>query len=217
MSIRYTDPRTEMVQYVPRGAKSVLDVGCSSGEFGRALRSSVDLDLLVGLEPNRAAVQLAEEIYDLVFPHPLEAAPDELLGMRFDVAVFNDVLEHMADPGQALAAVRPLLNEGGVVVASIPNVRHLSVTGPLVVLGRFDYSDSGILDTTHLRFFTAASIRELFAAAGFTVLQFAGINRCLRVGESWTRKWIRWLGVVTRGRSDGFFFVQYVVVAAPSR
>ena len=88
---------------------------------------------------------------------------------KFDCIVFNDVLEHMSDPWSALEIAGDVLNNCGRVVASIPNVRHYTVLVPLLIKGRWTYHDVGILDRTHLRFFTRSTVRELFETTGWAV------------------------------------------------
>ena len=83
-------------------------------------------------------------------------------GERFDCIIFNDVLEHMVDPQRVLAVARSHLTERGCVIASLPNVRNISVIAPLVLYGRWDYADAGLLDRTHVRWFTKSTMRELF-------------------------------------------------------
>lgn len=95
--------------------------------------------------------------------------PEALPPRQFDAIVFNDVLEHLVDPWSALRESKSFLTDGGMVIASIPNVRHYSVIKPLVVSGRFEYQDAGLLDRTHLRFFTFTSSVDLFESTGFRV------------------------------------------------
>ena len=123
-----------MLDFLPEGVESVLDIGCSSGAFGEQLRAQLKLKHLVGLEPNAIAAAGAGRIYDSVvtglFPDDQDQLP---VGILYDIIFFNDVLEHMINPGGALEAARNLLTSRGVVVASIPNIRHISVLGPLLV------------------------------------------------------------------------------------
>ena len=97
-------------------------------------------------------------------------------GRRFDCIIFADVLEHLVDPAALLRAVRQHLSPGGVVVASLPNVRHYAVLADLLLRGDWDYADYGVLDRTHLRFFTHKSIRKLFAETGYELTRMEGIN-----------------------------------------
>ncbi|HEY3673398.1 MAG TPA: glycosyltransferase [Acidimicrobiia bacterium] len=214
---KYDVDRSEMLAYVPHGVDSVLEVGCASGRFGAALRARDPGMELVGVEPDPEARMHAAQEFDRVVGgmFPDNASEVERSG-GFGVVVFNDVLEHMSDPEAALDAARRLLTEGGVVVASIPNVRHISVTRPLVLSGEWRYEDVGILDATHLRFFTEKSIRRFFADAGWTIDACDPINRCYRVNDPYTPRWIRALGRATGGRSDPFFVLQYAVVAKPN-
>ena len=87
---------------------------------------------------------------------------------RFDVVMFGDVLEHLLDPEAVLVKVVSLLNPDGYVVASIPNVAHASIVLNLMA-GEFKYTDLGLLDKTHLRFFTRSSIETMFRESGYRI------------------------------------------------
>jgi len=155
---------TLMVELIG-GSKRVLDVGCATGYLARALR---DRDCSVsGLESDPVAAEEARPHLDtLVVGDAEEIDLLEAFGeQRFDVIVFGDVLEHLRDPLAVLRGARRLLDDGGSVVASIPNVAHGSLRLALMA-GRFDYQPLGLLDSTHLRFFTRASIDSLFSDAG---------------------------------------------------
>ena len=172
--------------------------------------------MVVGVEPDPAEAELARQVLDQVASGTFPAvAPDVQRDGGYDVIVFNDVLEHMPDPVQALDAARDLLAPDGVVVSSIPNVRHVSASAPLVLRGQWTYVDLGVLDSTHLRFFTASSIRELFVGSGWEITRFEPINFCLEITDPEPRWWIHALGAVSFGRSDPFFTLQYTVVARP--
>lgn len=153
-----------LVELVGRDQR-VLDIGCAGGGLGRMLKrrgcrvAGVELDPAAG----QAAGHVLDEILvgdvgdlDLVKHFGRES---------FDVVVLGDVLEHVADPGAVLRKVRPLLAPSGSVVASIPNVAHGSVRLALLQ-GRFDYRPLGLLDATHVRFFTRGSVYQLFREAG---------------------------------------------------
>lgn len=94
---------------------------------------------------------------------------------RFDVIAFGDVLEHLRDPEGALVKMRGLLTPEGYVVASIPNVAHRSVRLSLL-FGEFNYADAGLLDRTHLRFFTRKTIELMMAEAGFRIVEMVKIR-----------------------------------------
>jgi 2-polyprenyl-3-methyl-5-hydroxy-6-metoxy-1,4-benzoquinol methylase len=167
-----------------------------------------------GVEPNVDAVREAAAAgYEQVATGPFPEACEQLGRNQFDVIFFNDVLEHLADPEAALRATHDYLAAGGTIIASIPNVRHFSVVWPLIRRGEWRYEDSGIMDRTHLRFFTSKSMREMFRDAGWDVFRVSGINRARwPLGGADSRK-LDLLSRLTRGRSDHFFFTQYAVEA----
>ena len=105
----------------------------------------------------------------------------ELAGEEFDVVLFADVLEHLKEPADVLRRVRPFVAENGVVVASIPNIAHASVRLALLG-GEFRYREWGLLDDTHLRFFTRASIQDLFEETGYVITHW--LRQRLDVGET---------------------------------
>jgi len=170
----FAQARSEMLRFIPAGCTRVLDVGCGGGNFGAALKQSRQVEVW-GLEPVASAVAEAAKKLDRVI-EGIFTPEAELPRASFDAIIFNDVLEHLPDPASALRFARTLLQPGGVVVASIPNIRHFQTLWEIVVRGELRYRDSGTLDRTHLRFFTKKSIRELFTECGFTVEHIEGIN-----------------------------------------
>ena len=200
---RYDQARREVLPYVPSTCRRVLDVGCATGAFGRALRERNPDLVLWGVEPGTSGpIDGYDEARAGAFPDV------DLGGERFDCIVFNDVLEHMPDPWDALRRTRELLAPGGVVVASIPNIRYYRVVLDLVVRGRWTYTDVGVLDRTHLRFFTRSTTRDLFERSGFQVQALEPLN-LPTVGR---RGQLRRLLL---GAGDDFLALQYVVVASP--
>lgn len=160
----HNNSHTLMVELVG-GNKRVLDVGCATGYLARALISRGCT--VSGFEADPAAAEEARPLLDkLVVGDVEEVDLAAAFGAgNFDVVVFGDVLEHLRDPLTVLRRATRLLAPGGTVVASIPNVAHGSVRLALLH-GRFDYQPLGLLDFSHLRFFTKASIETLFADAG---------------------------------------------------
>lgn len=163
------DSHTLMVEMVPRGSR-VLDVGCATGRTSAAFRQRGCR--VVGIERDPEAASEAREYCEEV----LVADVEELDLHRcfgsgsFDVIVFGDVLEHLRDPVETLRRIRALLSPEGCVVASIPNVAHGAVRLALLQ-GRFDYQPLGLLDETHLRFFTRDSLEQMFRHAGYLLIE----------------------------------------------
>jgi GT2 family glycosyltransferase/2-polyprenyl-3-methyl-5-hydroxy-6-metoxy-1,4-benzoquinol methylase len=163
----YRNERHEIAALVPAGARRVLDVGCAAGGLGRLLKSRARCEV-VGIESHAGAAEAARHHLDQVLVMDLDAAESlPFEAGAFDCVVCADVLEHLRDPERALRLLRRYLAPEGTLVASIPNVRHASVLVPLLVAGRFEYQAEGILDRTHLRFFTLAEIVAMVERTGF--------------------------------------------------
>jgi 2-polyprenyl-3-methyl-5-hydroxy-6-metoxy-1,4-benzoquinol methylase len=161
---------TLMVELVGSN-KRVLDVGCANGYLAEVLGTNGCT--VSGVEYDAAAAEEARPHLDRVVVGDLETLdlPAELGTGGFDVVVFGDVLEHLRDPLPVLKQARHLLAPGGYVVISIPNVAHGSVRLSLLQ-GRFDYGPLGLLDETHIRFFTRDNLRVLLRGAGFAATDF---------------------------------------------
>lgn len=163
--------RDEIEPLLPASPSLVLDVGCGAGVTSRWLKQIRPGATTVGVEIDVAAAAVAATSLDTVLVTDLDRGLEALADYagRVDLLLLLDVLEHLRDPWERLAQFRSLLTPRGVVIASIPNVRNLKVLGPLVMRGRFEYQSSGILDRTHVRFFTRSTILDLFSGAGYEV------------------------------------------------
>lgn len=208
--------RDDVRPSIPVGVRSALDVGCSRGGFGLTLREVLGPDArIVGVEamPEAAAEarQLGgfDEVVDGYFPDALDGRSE-----RFDLISFNDVLEHIVDPWQVLQEVKRFLTPDGAVVAAIPNVEYLPVLLDLVK-GRWDYADHGVLDRTHVRFFTRSTMLDMFESCGYEVIDCRGAN----VVGPWyksDRLWMRRrLKKALTDRAGDRRFMHFVVTARP--
>lgn len=165
-----------VLQEVPDGAR-VLDVGCATGYLAAELVKrgcvvdGVEFDPVAAEQARRPGRCREVVAGDLEAPLTREAVEAMLGTTRLDVIVCADVLEHLRDPWSTLAWLRTLLGAGGPdrrAVISVPNIAHWTARRALS-RGRFDYTDFGLFDRTHLRFFTRASAAELARRAGFAV------------------------------------------------
>lgn len=145
----------------------ILDIGCGTGGIGRVFRDQ-GTAYLAGIEQEPAAAREAANAYDRVWVGDAESADIDFPGDYFDIAICADILEHLRDPWAMLARIYAWLRPGGCLVASIPNLRNADTISKLL-MGRFDYQEWGILDRSHLRFFTLDGIRKMFRAAGFAI------------------------------------------------
>src|SRR5438045_4240009 len=160
----------------------VLEFGCASGYMSEALGDRLGASV-VGVELDAEAAQLAAVHTERVLVGDAEELDleAELGGERFDAVLFADVLEHLRDPASLLRRVRQFVGEGGVVIASIPNIAHASVRLALLG-GSFQYREEGLLDAGHLRFFTREGIQDLFESSGYLITQW--LRRRLEVEET---------------------------------
>ncbi len=167
LSPYFSRSRPEVLNLVPRDARKVLDVGCGSGRLGKDLKKRQNV-IVHGIEMSEPAAQRAARYMDKVWISPVESVLDELEPDTYDCIVLADVLEHLRDPWMVLKGLATKVMPGGVVIASIPNVQNQEVILNLLA-GRWNYTSEGLLDKTHLRFFSRQTVRELFWASGLRV------------------------------------------------
>jgi O-antigen biosynthesis protein len=163
----------EVIEGTPR---RVLELGCASGTFGAALKARFPQATVVGIEAGRAAAAAAAARLDRVICARVEEVDFEAAGLargEFDTVIAADILEHLVNPWEALVRLKPLLAPNAQVVASIPNVRNAILIAALALNGRWQYRERGLLDITHLRFFTLEEIRRMFAETGYRFEQHA--------------------------------------------
>jgi O-antigen biosynthesis protein len=146
--------------------KQVVDFGCATGYFAQLLAQQHCI--VTGVEINPEAAKVAQQYCQSVIVADLDfVSVQEILPNRqFDVAVFGDVLEHLRNPWQILRDTKEILAEDGYVVASIPNIAHGAIRLALLQ-GQFEYTEFGILDNTHLRFFTRKTVQDLLENSGY--------------------------------------------------
>ena len=156
----------------PAGLSCALDVGCSGGALGAYLKSQCGYREVVGIEYSGRAAENARKYLDDVYVGDACRIdlPQRYFG-HFDLIVYADVLEHLVDPWGVIERHKHYLKSEGYMLASIPNLRNLFVILQLL-LGRFDYTELGLLDRTHIRFFTAETAQEMFSRAGFELVHF---------------------------------------------
>jgi SAM-dependent methyltransferase len=160
----------DLLRLLDRRFATVVEVGCSRGALARAYRQSHPDAGYVGIEIDAGYAEAARQHCDRVICGDVENLPAEDWASLFpsDCWVFGDSLEHLRDPWSVLRALRQRLDATGQVLACIPNAQHWSVQARLAT-GAFQYEDQGLLDRTHLRWFTRSTIISLFQSTGFRV------------------------------------------------
>ena len=155
--------RPEIAGAVPSDALSILDVGCGAGMLGKALKEEHPARRVVGIELNADAALIAAAHLDEVYTSDVEHFTPPFAQGEFDCIVFADILEHLKEPWALMRQFVSFLAPGGTFIASIPNVRFLGLIGDLAERGSWKYGDEGILDRTHLRFFTKKDFLNFMA------------------------------------------------------
>ena len=162
---------TGLLERIGDAPSHILDIGCFCGGSGRWLRRRFPDAQLIGIEMLAKAAEKASPHYDKIIPlafEEIDFASEGLAAGTIDAVIAADVLEHMINPWAALQRLKPLMSAKGVLYISLPNVRNLNVVLGLAE-GRWPYAGSGILDITHLRFFTRQQAVEMLEQTGWGV------------------------------------------------
>ena len=176
--IYHSHPRPEMLDFVPKFSGRILEIGCGSGAFAEIFMRKFGACDYTGLELVPEAAQEAAKKIPHVLTGDFFDLSKDLADGSFDLIIGNDVFEHFPDHDALLDVIKKKLSKGGCVVASIPNVRHVSNLHELLFCKDWEYKSAGLLDKTHLRFFTEKSIKKWLTSGGFEILDMRGINRC---------------------------------------
>lgn len=194
--------REDVIDLIPPGTLRLLDIGCGTGETGWTAKRRLEAKEVVGIEYFEPAARAAREKLDRVIVGDVEQIDFDFPDNHFDCILCADILEHTKNPWRVLEKLRRVLREDGVLIASIPNIRHI-VPVARILFDRFEYQESGVLDKSHLRFFTLHTIRLMFKDTGFSVIQVK-TNR----SKSWKMKL---LNVISLGFTRQFSIYQYLV------
>ena len=158
----------KLIKLVGTG-KKVLEVGCAAGSQSKVLKMEFCCTV-IGIEIDADCASEAAKYCKRVIVANIETIDleQELCGEKFDVVTFADVLEHLYDPAASLQKVAAVLKDNGYIVASIPNIAHASIQFEMM-MGNFRYRNIGLLDESHIKFFTLNSINELFVSTGYCI------------------------------------------------
>ncbi|MEW6397730.1 MAG: glycosyltransferase [Bacillota bacterium] len=172
----YGSSRPEVRRLVPSHARCILDVGCGWGRVGAELKASVPGREVTGVEVVPQVAEVAAQALDRVLVGDVEDVVDRLPRRHFDCVILADILEHLRDPWLTLKRLGEAMQPGAAFVASVPNISHWSIIRGLIE-GEWHYQDEGLLDRTHLRFFTKSTIRDMFEQAGWRVLRVEAVSK----------------------------------------
>ncbi len=209
----------DLLKIIPQSAKNIIEVGCSSGALAREFKKISPSSNWFGVELNPEYAAMAQRFCDGTQVADIEECGPEFFHAHNhrDCWVFGDTLEHMKDPWSVLANIRKVIPENGSIAACIPNAQHWSIILRLTT-GNFKYEPSGLLDKTHLRWFTRKTMINLFQSQGFKIV--AGMPRIFE--DATQNKFIPLLAELAKltGANDkqtakDLLPLQYVIRAIP--
>jgi ubiquinone/menaquinone biosynthesis C-methylase UbiE len=192
--------RIAFVKELPTNPSArLLEVGCGNGRTASAMKAESKCGWCTGIELCAEPAAEARTRLDQVIVGNVEQLELDLPEKSFDILILSEVLEHLVNPGAVIQKLRRFLKPGAVVLAGSPNVCHHSVVR-MVLSGRWQYESKGIMDATHLRWFTAQTYRELFESNGYVVDHVGSAN-------PFSRK-ARIANALLLGRLEHLFYTQ---------
>lgn len=208
--IYYSGIRWDIIDLIPEGNHRILEVGCGAGNTLLKLKEIHKAQEIYGLEMNEGIAQAHIKDVDRVIVGDVEKIDPPFPDEFFDYIIFGDVLEHLIEPKKILKKYAKYLKMDGMIVASIPNIKNYTVLFDLIVRDKFEYRDSGILDRTHLRFFTRKEIINMFRRANLDISVIrSNLSFPLNIVDA------KLCHFISRHRLPGssFFTIQYIVCA----
>lgn len=201
----YNCHRQDLSRLITPGNNRILDVGCGEGLLGKNLKQQGLASEVVGIEILPDVAKVAETRLDRVICWDIEMRMGrlELDQESFDYIICGDVLEHLRDPWEVVKVLVALLKDDGFLIVSVPNIRHYSVMFSLLFLGEWKYEYHGIMDRTHLRFFTQKTVVHMLVDSGMYILSCEGQVR---------RKRDKLINLLLLGMGKAFLSTQWTLV-----
>ncbi len=212
------NPRTELIDLIQEAPEQVLEIGCGSGATGMVIKEKFPDVTYIGIDSNEKAAGIAQTRLDKVIVSDIEKVHFDSFGFKkecFNLIICADVLEHLYDPWKMLNNLREYLTPDGKIFASIPNVQYINHIINFMH-GKWKYDDNGLLDVTHIRFFTLNEIVKMFNGTGYEITHCSGATNSKMNSDTWPNdfdfgKFV--LKNVTREEAFKFSVLQYLIVA----
>lgn len=169
----YDQDRPEVARLLPENYSKVLEIGCGKGLFRKNLTKPHEY---WGVEPVQSAAEEAGKHLDKVLLGIYDDVEDQIPDQEFDLVVCNDVIEHMVDHEKFFTQIKKKIKKGGYLISSIPNIRQLGCLYQILWKRDFRYRKYGLLDRTHLRFFTRKSLRRTILEHGYRIDGWENLN-----------------------------------------
>ncbi|MBF2066609.1 MAG: class I SAM-dependent methyltransferase [Calothrix sp. C42_A2020_038] len=163
----YGSINAPVLSQVPKTVKRVLDIGCGSGNLGRKIKEDFNCEV-IGITYSEIEAALANKYLDKVYIHNLNSFDIDSLG-KFDCIICSHVLEHLYQPSELLKQLHEYLTADSIIIVALPNVLHFKQRLKFLA-GRFRYTEGGLMDMTHFRFFDWETARELLENSGYTIV-----------------------------------------------
>ncbi len=205
----YENDRLEMLSYIPQNCARSVEFGCGTGEFSLLLKTKLNAEAWA-VEIHKESAKKAAEKLDRVINADALQGVEELPDNYFDCAVFLDVLEHLADPYELLRRIKTKLKPDGLVICSIPNIRYYRALKKYVFQGDWEYEEHGVMDKTHLRFFTKKSLIRTFSSLNYDI-------DCLVGKHPTSSRTFKLLNLCLFNALEDIRYKHYYVVARPIR
>jgi 2-polyprenyl-3-methyl-5-hydroxy-6-metoxy-1,4-benzoquinol methylase len=171
----YGNIRYDILNLLQTGRhSSILELGCGEGATGRAILEAGKAGRYVGIELDVASARMAKQVLSEVLVGDVARMDLSSQQAKYDVLIMGEVIEHLPEPWTIVDSLVKCVKIGGLVLASSPNIAHWRIIAALLA-GRFDYKEIGIMDRTHLRWFTPKTYRELFDDAGVEVVSIKAL------------------------------------------
>ena len=203
----FSSDREDMLKYIPQDIKTSLEFGCGYGGFSALLKNRFYTESWAVEINEQAACEAVKKLDKVINSDAIESL-DEIPEYYFDCIILFDILEHLTDPYSLLLALKTKLTDKGVIIASIPNIRYYRTLSQLVIHGNWDYKDHGILDKTHLRFFTYKSIVKMLNRLDYKILKMEGIHPT-------SSRTFKILNVITLNYFSDIMYKHFAIVVRP--
>jgi GT2 family glycosyltransferase/2-polyprenyl-3-methyl-5-hydroxy-6-metoxy-1,4-benzoquinol methylase len=207
----YSYARPEVLALIPLTAKRILDVGCGAGGLSSGIKKRQQTEIH-GIELVPEQAEMAKPHLDRIWNCNVEDALSELPDKNYDCIILADVLEHLYDPWTVLTKLKDKLSVEGKMVVSIPNILNWNILFELLQ-GRWDYQSEGILDRTHIRFFTRKSVEELFWNARLCIVNIKATNRSIAIPQNFIKNLTK-IGLSTNNLQKDNQTYQFLIEAS---
>ena len=185
---KYDDkPRMDLMDLIPESCDRILEIGCGTGATGSVIKGKKPKAYYVGIEIDDQAARIAGTRLDQVLSVDLDKIQPEQFNFEkefFDLIIAADVLEHLYDPWRLMHLLRGYLKKNGKVLLSFPNTQNINLIANLVK-GHWTYEKYGLLDATHIRFFTWAEIEKLLQGTGYRIQRMVSQLQAALDGQSY--------------------------------